>query len=268
MITNYPNGEALIKDNKEFLDENKYMSTFFYLDAPFLKESNKKNYALKVSSDNKKLLVIKVEPYYVLLYGSKDLLKDLLIYLKENDLDINGFYVPMDIGEEILKLSNKALGKEFCRLIGMDFMECKEVTEPSSSEVEIPSEKDATELLECYINFVKDCGLNDVTTMEHILNRLPNLRVLRRDGKIVSFCGKSPDSDNSLRISAVYTRPEYRGQGLARKVVNYVKNEILEEGKVATLNVDQANPISNHLYSSLGFKKVHSSGIYLPKQII
>ena len=62
MITNYPNGEALIKDNKEFLDENKYMSTFFYLDAPFLKEPDKKNYALKVSSDNKKLLAIKVEP--------------------------------------------------------------------------------------------------------------------------------------------------------------------------------------------------------------
>ena len=268
MITNYPNGEALVNDNKEFLDENKYMSTFFFLDAPLLKESNKKNYALKVSKDNKRLLAIKVEPYYVLLYGEKDLLKELLIYLKDNELDINGFYVPMDLGDELLKLSNKVLEKEFYQLIGMDFMECKEKTEPSSNEVEMPTEKDAEELLECYINFVKDCDLNDQTTMEHIMQRLPNLRVLRKDGKIVSLCGKSPDTADSLRISAVYTRPEYRGQGLARKVVNYVKNEILDEGKIATLNVDRANPISNHLYSSLGFKKVHSSGIYLPKQII
>lgn len=266
MIKNYPNGEAFIKDNKQYLDENKYMSSFFYLDAPLLKEPNKKNYALKVCDGNKKLLAIKVEPYYVLLYGNKDLLEELLIYLKDNELDINGFYVPMDIGEEVLKISERVLGKEFYQLIGMDFMECKEKTEPSSNEVEFPTEKDAPELLVCYINFVKDCGLNDETTMGHILNRLPNLRVLRRDGKIASFCGKSPDSENSLRISAVYTRPEYRGQGLARKVVNYVKNEILDEGKVATLNVDKANPVSNHLYSSLGFKKVHSSGIYLPKQ--
>ena len=268
MIKKYPNGEAFIEDNKEFLDENKYMSTFFYLDAPLLKEANKNNYALKAFDNNKKLLAIKVEPYYVLLYGNKDLLEELLICLKDNELDINGFYVPMDIGEEVLRISESVLGKEFYQLIGMDFMECKEVTEPSSNEVEMPNEKDAEELLECYINFVKDCGLNDETTMEHILQRLPNLRVLRRDGKIVSLCGKSSDSDNSLRISAVYTRPEYRGQGLARKVVNYVKNEILEAGKIATLNVDKANPISNHLYSSLGFKKVHSSGIYLPKQII
>ena len=265
MIKNYPNGEAFIKDNKQYLDENKYMSSFFYLDAPFLKESNKKNYALKVCDGNKKLLAIKVEPYYVLLYGNKVLLEKLLIYLKDNELDINGFYVPMDIGEEVLKISERVLGKEFYQLIAMDFMECKEKTEPSSNEVEFPTEKDAPELLECYINFVKDCGLSDKTTMEHVLKRLPDLRVLRRDGKIVSFCGKSLDSENSLRVSAIYTRPEYRGKGLARKVVNYVKNEILELGKIATLYVDQANPISNHLYSSLGFKKVHSRGIYLPK---
>lgn len=56
MIKNYSNGETFIKDNKEYLDENKYMSSFFYLDAPLLKEPNKKNYALKVCDGNKKLL--------------------------------------------------------------------------------------------------------------------------------------------------------------------------------------------------------------------
>ena len=265
MIKKYPNGEAFIKDNKEFLDKDKYMSSFFYLDAPLLKEPNKKNYALKAYQDNKQLLAMKVEPYYFMLYGEKDLFEELINYVKDNDLEINGFYAPMYFGEDILSLCKQILGKEFHLLIGMDFMEANEITEPSSNEIEKPTEKDAEELLECYINFVKDCGLSDETTMEHVLKRLPDLRVLRRDGKIVSFCGKSPDSENSLRISAVYTRPEYRGKGLARKVVNYVKNEILDEGKVATLNVDKANPVSNHLYSSLGFKKVHSSGIYLPK---
>ena len=265
MIKNYPNGEEFIKENKEYLDENKYMSSFFYLDAPLLKEPNKKNYALKVFNGSKKLLAMKVEPYYFMLYGEKDLFEELINYVKDNDLEINGFYAPMYFGEGILSLCKKILNKEFHILIGMDFMEANEITEPSSNEIEKPTEKDAEELLECYINFVKDCGLSDETTTEHVLKRLPDLRVLRRDGKIVSFCGKSLDSENSLRVSAVYTRPEYRGQGLARKVVNYVKNEILELGKIATLYVDQANPISNHLYSSLGFKKVHSRGIYLPK---
>lgn len=266
MVKNYPNGETFIKDNKEFLDKDKYMSSFFYLDAPLLKEPNKKNYALKVYKDNKQLLAMKVEPYYFMLYGDKDFLDELLTYVKDNELEVNGFYAPMDIGDEIVKNPKRVLGKEFYLQIGMDFMEAKEITEPSSNEVESPTEDDAQELYECHINFVKDCGLTDETTMEHILRFIPRLKILRKDGKIVSFCGNSPDSENSLRISAVYTRPEYRGKGLARKVVNYVKNEILNEGKIATLYVDKANPISNHLYASLGFKKVHSRGIYLPKK--
>ena len=53
--------------------------------------------------------------------------------------------------------------------------------------------------------------------------------------------------------------------GYARKLVNYAKNEIIAQGKIATLNVDKKNPISNHLYSSLGFKKVFSQGIYKQK---
>ena len=61
------------------------------------------------------------------------------------------------------------------------------------------------------------------------------------------------------------TKPEYRGMGYARKLVNYAKNEIIAQGKIATLNVDKKNPISNHLYSSLGFKKVFSQGIYKQK---
>ncbi|MCR5564764.1 MAG: GNAT family N-acetyltransferase, partial [Gammaproteobacteria bacterium] len=79
------------------------------------------------------------------------------------------------------------------------------------------------------------------------------------------FAKLSQYPDASYKIAFVYTRDEYRGKGYARKVVNSVKNEILDKGFVATLNVDQKNPISNHLYESLGFKKVFSQGVYVPK---
>ena len=79
MITNYPNGQTFIEENGEFLSENKYMSSFFFFDAPLLHESSKKNYALKISDQNKRLLALKVEPYFLMLYGDKELIKDLLI---------------------------------------------------------------------------------------------------------------------------------------------------------------------------------------------
>ena len=72
----------------------------------------------------------------------------------------------------------------------------------------------------------------------------------------------APATQDDLRLVLVYTRDEYRGRGYARKGVNSAKNEILAAGKRVTLNVDRKNPISNHLYSSLGFKRVFSQGEY------
>ena len=241
------------------------MSSFFFLDAPLLKESSKTNYALKVFSKDSQLVVIKVEPYYVLLYGDSGLVKELLLYMKENELEVNGIYCASDIGNEYVKLAKELYNQDFHLQIGMDFMEAKEITEPSSSDVDSATLDDVNELFECLTNFIKDCGLNDEVKKEDIIKCIDRFRLIRKDDKIVSLASRSPESDNSIRITYVYTRPEYRNNGLAKQVVNTIKNEILETGKIATLNVDQANPISNHLYESLGFKKTFSRGIYLPK---
>ena len=265
MVINYPNGEAFIKDNSSYLKENVFMSSFFFLDAPLLKESSKKNYALKVCLEDKKLLALKVEPYYVLLYGDVELVKELVVYIKENELEVNGIYSSMEVGNEYTRLVDSLYNQKFYLQLGMDFMETKEYTEPSSKEVVTATLDDVDELYECLVNFVKDCSLNDEVTKESIIKGIERFRIIKDGQRIISLASRTPESEESIRITDVYTRPEYRGQGFARKVVNTTKNEILEQGKMATLNVNQANPISNHLYKSLGFVKVFSRGIFLPK---
>ena len=84
MIKRYDDGKTFIIDNFTFLDENKYLSVFFYFDAVLLIKTDSNNYAIKVEEDNKKLLALKVEPYNLLLYGDKECLKELLNYLNEN----------------------------------------------------------------------------------------------------------------------------------------------------------------------------------------
>ena len=266
MITVYSNGDAFLKANSSFLNENRYMSVFFYMDAPLINEPNKINYLLEASQGNKKLLGVKLEPFNLILYGDKDCLEELLIFIKENDYELNGVICSQELGEHLIKISKPAINMKFYQQIGMDFMSTTEYTEESSLEVEHATIDDVDELFECEINFIKDCGLTDIPKKENVIKKLNSTRIIRRDDKIAAVCCKSPDTDKSLRVSFVYTRPEYRGQGLARKVVNYIKNEILSEGKIATLNVDQANPISYHLYQSLGFKKEFSQGIYLIKE--
>ena len=265
MITIYPSGKDFIEENASFLDENPYMSALFYLDAPLLPSSTKTNYAIKAQQNDKRLLAMKVEPYNLMLHGDEGCLGELLSFLKENDYVFEGVMCSTKIGEALIALSPAFAGKPYYRQIGMDFMEADEVTEGSSLDVEEATIDDIDEIYECSIHFLEDCHLSDKANREKIARNIASYRIIRVDGRIVSFANSSPDTEKSRRISWVYTRPEYRGQGYAREVVNFVKNEILASGRLATLNVDIDNPISNHLYSSLGFKKVFSQGIYLVK---
>ena len=97
---------------------------------------------------------------------------------------------------------------------------------------------------------------------EKIQETITAFRVIRRDGRIASIAKGIRTTGQDIRITNVYTRNEYRGRGLARKLVNSLKNEILREGKIATLNVDKNNPVSYHLYQALGFRRRFSQGEY------
>ncbi len=64
-------------------------------------------------------------------------------------------------------------------------------------------------------------------------------------------------------MSNVYTHPAFRGQGLARQVVSSLTREILAQGKLPYLYVDQRNPISNRLYQRVGYVYHAPQGEYL-----
>ena len=149
---------------------------------------------------------------------------------------------------------------EFLLTDTMDFMEARTVTEPSAPEVETAGKGDLDEIFACAQRFVADCGLLDKPEKEPFRKVLDSFRILRADGKIVSMARIAPATQDDLRLVLVYTRDEYRGRGYARKVVNSAKNEILAAGKRVTLNVDRKNPVSYHLYRSLGFERMFSQG--------
>lgn len=262
MTKDYPNGAVFLAENAELLHRNPYLSALLCKDAEVLKTPDAKNYAVRADAAGKTLLGIKVEPYTLLLYGDGDCLSELLVFLAKKQFDFDGVLCPTVIGERLIAVAPTAVQKRYSRTIGMDFMEATEVTEPSAAGIVPATPDDLEELFECTVRFIKDCGLSDEIRREEVAKMLPAFRLFKEDGKIVSMARASQNDERSDRISYVYTRPEFRGRGYARKVVNTVKNEILERGKIATLNVDQANPISNRLYASLGFQKVFSQGIY------
>lgn len=264
MVKVYENGDALVCENREFLGTNKYLSCFFALDAPLLKNPDKRNYAVGVFDGEKVLLALKVEPYSMLLFGDGGLSGELFDFLLAGGYETERLLCGEETGSAaVAALASR--GVEFYESLAMDFMEADTITEPSENDVLIPTEDDVLELCELKRSFISECGLADKTSEDNIKKTLGGFRIFRADGMIVSMARIAPDTDKSRRISDVYTRPEYRGKGYARKVTNFAKNEIILNGKIATLNVDKSNPISNRLYSSLGFKKVFSQGEYRRK---
>lgn len=261
MIREYANGEELLKAHQAFLNTNPELSMFFTLDAPLLKETNAENYAVKAGDGEEVLLFLKVVPFSVLVFGSEKAAPEMVDYLMSRHYVVDSLLGSEAVCDRISQLLVK-FGIEMEESLAMDFMEAREMTSPSCPEVEIPTEVDLDEIVECMQNFVRNCGLRDAVVRETIQKQLADFRILRKDGRIASMARYSPATGTKMKISYVYTRPEYRGQNIARKLVNTVKNEILEQGMIAVLNVDKKNPISNHLYTSLGFTKVFSQGQY------
>lgn len=260
MIKVYKNGDSFILENKEFLDQNKYMSSLIYVDANALKVVDKKNYVILSKIDDKKLIAIKVEPFNLLLYGHRECLGELLDYIKKNEYELNGIMCPTILGDNLTKMYAYKLS------IGLDFMEAKEKTIESSSLVMKANMDDLDEIYNMSFCFYKDCGLPDIPNKEKIQSKIDHYRIIKVNDVIVAMAAYSKDTENSEKIMNVYTKDEYRGKGYAKAIVNNLKNEILDKGLIATLNVDQANPISNHIYQSIGFKKVFSQGIYEIKE--
>ncbi len=264
MIKEYKNGNELVEENRAFLELDMTKSGFFFLDAPLLINLDERNYVFKVENNGKKLLVLSVEPFNILFYGDKECAKEAAEYINEKGYVLRNYLAEEELGNAFADVLKK-FGFEYSEELAMDFMEADSISEPSSAEVTAPTDSDFEELFELKGYFFKDCGLLDENNAERLKKQIKDFRIIRRDGKIASMARMTQVTDRDAKIADVYTRDEYRGKHIARLVVNTLKNEIIESGRIATLNVDQKNPISNHLYGSLGFKKVFSQGEYRQK---
>ena len=77
--------------------------------------------------------------------------------------------------------------------------------------------------------------------------------IIKNKKRIVSIAKKTRETDCLCSISAVYTIEKERKKGFSKKIVSFLTNYIVTNHKIAYLFVDKNNPISNHLYQSIGY---------------
>ena len=79
-----------------------------------------------------------------------------------------------------------------------------------------------------------------------------------RDGKILGVCGvlpahESPKKAHTAKISGFYIRPEYRGRGFAKKLMQNALDAIEEQFDKVMLDVNARNRGAIKLYKAMGF---------------
>jgi len=77
------------------------------------------------------------------------------------------------------------------------------------------------------------------------------------DNRPVSTATLMGPTPNGIRISLVYTPPEFRGRGYASACVAALTQRMLDSGKqFCFLYSDLANPTSNKIYRAIGYETV------------
>jgi len=74
------------------------------------------------------------------------------------------------------------------------------------------------------------------------------------------WTGRTP---RGVRITCVYTPPQFRRRGYASNLVAHLSQQLLDEGRsFCFLNTDLANPTSNSIYKKIGYQPTSDSQIW------
>lgn len=140
------------------------------------------------------------------------------------------------------------------QLRGVQMVATEERRGASDADVQVLGESDVAQMLALVQR-------TEPGPFERNTYRMGSYLGIRRADALVAMAGERLNPPGYREISAVCTDPEYRGQGLAARVVAAIADGIWRRGEIPCLHAAADNTRAVRLYARMGFE-VHSVPVF------
>jgi GNAT superfamily N-acetyltransferase len=196
----------------------------------------------------------------IYIYGLDYSASQISHFIETIDLkEYKGFEImgTLDLVYKILKASeiqNYKLIKDryFYQLINY-------VSVPSEDNIKLAKSDDLDELVLLFQNYYEEEYNGErnkgadflIPTIKSFIQD-QSLFVIKKDQTITTFCSIiNPD------IGIIFTKEEFRGQGLGQRLLEYCSSLLFEENEVAYLMTDKHNSASNKICQNIGYNIIY-----------
>ncbi|WP_341347999.1 GNAT family N-acetyltransferase [Paenibacillus sp. FSL H3-0469] len=160
---------------------------------------------------------------------------------------------------------SKLIGKSHHVRMMMEAYHCPQVQLPHgvSGKLQQAEPGDIPLIARYLAGFVQECFGTESAPEDHLdyagtVMESGKLRLWIDKDQPVSMVNLAHQSARHARINEVYTPREFRKYGYASAAVAALCDELLSKGVTPMLYADAANPDSNKVYQSVGFKRTGS----------
>ena len=268
----YNDLHEFVKENDKLINEKEWLNNLMIGNINYgLKNGTDEGWLMAKVEDNgnTELIMLLRRPWKLLLYSptnnsSDELYKFTSEAVYEVDKDIPGVNAEKVIANKFAKYYCEKTQKDFKLHTPMRILVIKEMIPFDLKEdVVFRSAKQSDK--DVLTKFIQDFhveALHDEwpyeKAEEYFYNHLDGgYYVLEHNGKIVSQVVAARRMPKGIGIGGVYTPKEERGKGYAFNVVYRATKLQFDNGsEYCVLYTDDKNPISNHVYEKMGYKRM------------
>jgi predicted GNAT family acetyltransferase len=190
----------------------------------------------------------------------------LAAHLLSNEPSITAFNGTAEVARSLAESVAAARGGSVSQALGLGRFRLTTVIAPRpvSGAPRQASGDDADLVVRWAYAFHEDAATPEPVNPDKIRARieLGQVWLWEDGGERVSMASRSDPAGGVARVNMVFTPKALRGRGYASALTAYVTQLVLDDGQVASLYTDLANPTSNKIYQEIGYEKVDEAGIW------